>query len=86
MADEQEQAQHAQVGDLHLETWTVDDRYFWSVRDFAKNVDIDSGEAATLDGAKVAAKKAARVRQDVTWSAIRPEVTCLTLRLFTFRQ
>ena len=70
MSDKPEQAQHAHVGDLYLDTWTVNDRHFWSVRDFAKNVDIDSGEPATFDGAKAAAKKAAHLRQEVTWSAV----------------
>ena len=70
MSDKPEQAQHAHVGHLHLDTWMVDDRYFWSVKDDAKHVDVDSGEAATLEGAKAAAKKAARLRQDVTWSGI----------------
>jgi len=72
MSDKPEQAQHAHVGDLHLDTWIVDDRYFWCVKDIAKHLDIDSGEAATLDGAKADAKKAARVRQEVTWTVIGP--------------
>jgi hypothetical protein len=68
MSDKPEQAQHANVGNLYLDTWTINDRHFWSVRDFAKNVDIDSGEAATIDGAKAAAKRAGHLRQDITWS------------------
>ena len=70
MSDKTEQAQHAHVGDLYLDTWTINDRHFWSVRDFAKDADIDSGEAATIDGAKAAAKRAAHLRQDVKWSAV----------------
>ena len=72
MSDKPEQAQHAHVGDLQLDTWIVDDRYFWCVKDITKRVDIDSGEAATLDGAKADAQKAARLRQEVTWTAIGP--------------
>ena len=73
MSDKPEQAQHAHVGDLHLDTWIVDDRYFWSVQNIAKRRDIDSGEAATLDGANAAAKKAAHLRQEVTWSSFGPK-------------
>jgi len=73
MSDKPEEAQHAQVGDLHLGTWIVDDRYFWSVKENRKHVDIDSGEAGNMDAAKAAAKKAARVRQHVTWTAIGPK-------------
>ena len=63
MGDGKERAQYAQVGDLLLETWIIDDRYFWSAKDIVKRVDIDSGEASSLDGAKAAAKKSARLRQ-----------------------
>ena len=45
MGDGKERAQYAQVGDLLLETWIIDDRYFWSAKDIVKRVDIDSGEA-----------------------------------------
>jgi len=72
ISDKPEQAQHAHFGNLHLDTWIVDDRYFWGVQGIAKHVVIDSGEAATLDGAKAAAKKKGRDGIDADASRDRP--------------
>jgi hypothetical protein len=38
MSDKPEQAQHAHVGDLQLDTWIVDERYFWYVKDITRSM------------------------------------------------
>jgi hypothetical protein len=68
-----EHTHHAQVGDLHLETWTADGRFFWSVTNIKTRQQLSAGEANTLDAAKIQASGAAGVRErQITWRGIGP--------------
>ena len=73
MTDERKHAHHAQVGDLHLETWEAYHRYFWSVTNTKTHEQLSSGEADNLDAAKLAASSTAGVQgQELKWRGIGP--------------
>jgi hypothetical protein len=68
-------AHHAQVGELHLETWEANGRYFWSVTNIKTRQQLNAGEAKTLDMAKIQASGAAGVQeQQITWRGIGPRL------------
>ena len=69
MSDGTRQEQHAQVGDIHMETWIDDGHYFWSVTNAKTHQQIGIGEADSLDAAKVAASVSAGVHREghITW-------------------
>jgi hypothetical protein len=76
MNDERERAHHAQAGDVHLETWKADDRYFWRVMNARTRQQLSAGEADSFDTAKIAASGAAGVEgQPITWRGIGPLLT-----------
>jgi hypothetical protein len=73
---EREHAHHAQVGDVHLETWKAEGRYFWSVTNTKTRQQTHAGEADSLDKAKMEASAAAGVQsQRITWRGIGPATT-----------
>jgi len=73
MNDERDPAHHAQVGDLHLGTWGVGQRYFWSARNTKTHRQIGTGEANSLDAAKRDAISAAGLQgQAIMWRGIDP--------------
>ena len=73
MNEEREHAHHAQVGDLHLETWKAPHRYSWTVRNTKTHQQIGTGEANSLDAAKLDAIAAAGLQgHAIMWRDIGP--------------
>lgn len=73
MNAEREPAHHAQVGDLHLGAWNAEQRFFWSVRNTKTHQQIGTGEASSLDAAKLDAIAAAGLQgQAIMWRGIDP--------------
>jgi hypothetical protein len=65
-------AQHADFGDLHLETRCIDDQWEWQVMAKGRGR-IASDKAKSLEQAQEAAKNAAGA-EEVEWRSVGPEV------------
>ena len=66
-------AQHAQVGDVHLETLQISGAWEWKV--LRKRSQSIFGTAGSLEEAKAAAIKAAGISGSVTWKDIGPRLS-----------
>lgn len=74
MEDDQRRPKHADLGDLHLETWEADGGYFWRVKNMKSGVELGTGEAVSIDEAMMAASAAAGTTWErLTWRGIGPE-------------
>jgi hypothetical protein len=68
-------AQHAQIGNLHLETWIDQNRWCWKVLNSKTHEQLQAGEANDLPAAKEAAANAARVKVEPSeWTDIGPRI------------